>query len=349
MRTADFDFVLPKELIALHPAAVRDRAKLLVLNKDGAVEHRQFFNLSDYLQEGDMLLLNSTKVFPARIAGRKQGGGAVDVLMVRPSGDEGVWEVLCRGRDCGDITVFDGVAAEVWSESGGNGAPPKRFIRFSGIGPQDIMTLLWRHGCMPLPPYIKRDPGESDRERYQTVYAEKQGSIAAPTAGLHFTGELLDTLRDKGISVRTMTLHVGTGTFKPVKAEFLEEHAMDSEYFEMDASLPGEIRRMRERGKRLVTVGTTATRAIEGVMSGRYEACSAHGNGILSGHTDIFIYPGHRFRAVDGIVTNFHLPGSTPLMLAAAFSGLQKVLNAYETAISTGYRFFSYGDAMLLL
>lgn len=327
---------------------------MLVLGKGGSPEHRHFFQLTDYLNAGDMLLLNNTKVFPARIRGIKPDGRAVDVVLVRQGDEEGVWEVLCRGRDCGVVKVLDGVKAEIWSEEAVNGMPPKRHIRFTGIDPRDIMARLWHHGCMPLPPYIKRDPEEGDKERYQTVYAEKQGSIAAPTAGLHFTDDLLAAVREKGIIIRSITLHVGTGTFKPVKARLLEEHAMDPEYFEMEASLPDEIMRVKEAGGRLVTVGTTATRAIEGVMSGRYTTvCDDRGSavpgGIISGHTDIFIYPGYCFKAADGIVTNFHLPGSTPLMLAAAFSGLEEVLNAYEKAMDSGYRFFSYGDAMLLL
>ncbi len=341
----------------MHPAPVRDHSRLLVLRRDGPLEHRKFYDLTEYLGAGDMLLLNDTKVFPARVTGSKPAGGEIDLLLVREVDGTGVWEALFRGKYCGGITVFGDIRAEIWRDAGGGDAgegtlPPKGYIRFPDMDPSCIRELLWRYGSMPLPPYIRREPRDEDRERYQTVYAEHQGSIAAPTAGLHFTGELLRRIRDKGVLTRTLTLHVGTGTFKPVRTERLDEHVMDAEYFEMDAALPGEILAVKERGGRLITVGTTATRAIEGFLSGRYKKCGQPGaNGrksTLCGHTDIFIYPGYRFRVVDGLLTNFHLPGSTPLMLVSALAGVENIRNAYENAIAAGYRFFSYGDAMLI-
>lgn len=357
MRTTDFDFVLPKELIALQPSPVRDRSRLLVLGRSGSLEHRNFYDIAEYLEEGDMLLLNDTKVFPARIVGSKPSGGTLDLLLVKEADGSGVWEALFRGSYCGVVTVLGDVRAEIWREAGGGkkgrGAlPPKGYIRFPHRDLSRIHDLLWRHGSMPLPPYIKREPREEDKERYQTVYAARQGSIAAPTAGLHFTEELLSRIRDKGVVTRTLTLHVGTGTFKPVKAEFLADHTMDPEYFEMDAALPEEIRTVKGQGGRLITVGTTATRAIEGYLSGEYTGCAPgadRANGVLCGSTRIFIYPGYRFRAVDCLLTNFHLPGSTPLMLASALAGAGNIRNAYENAVTVRYRFFSYGDAMLIL
>ncbi|MEW5747058.1 MAG: tRNA preQ1(34) S-adenosylmethionine ribosyltransferase-isomerase QueA [Nitrospirota bacterium] len=358
MKTADFDFVLPKELIALTPEEKRDHSRLLVLHRNGGrgavTEHKRFFDIINYLGKGDMLLLNDTKVFPARLIGRKPSGGSVDMLLVRETPEKGAWEVLCRGGYEGSVTVFDGVRAELRSEREGpdREQPPRRLLRFSGYDPMTFMDLLWRYGHMPLPPYIRRAPDEEDKRRYQTVYAEREGSIAAPTAGLHFTGELLARLRARGVMVRAVTLHVGPGTFKPVKAELLQDHSMDPEYFEIDLSLVSEIERVKSSGGRLVTVGTTATRAIEGLMSGCYESrdgSHASPRGTMCGVTDIFIYPGYTFRAVDALVTNFHLPRSTPLMLVSAFSSFENIKKAYGEAVAGGYRFFSYGDAMLIL
>ncbi|MEW6117779.1 MAG: tRNA preQ1(34) S-adenosylmethionine ribosyltransferase-isomerase QueA [Nitrospirota bacterium] len=357
MKTADFDFVLPRELIALYPAEKRDHSRLLVLRRSGAIEHRRFFDIAGYLRKGDMLLLNDTKVFPARIIGTKPSGGSIDILLVRERADEGVWEVFYKGKYEGALTVLNGIRAELRTErcndagsqnTGASEQLPKRFLRFFDIDPQLLKEMLWQHGYMPLPPYIGRMPEEEDKARYQTVYAREQGSIAAPTAGLHFTPELLDSIAARGVLVRTITLHVGPGTFKPVKAEHVAGHTMDAEDFEVKPHLLEEICQVREKGNRLITVGTTATRAIESVMGERFKRLSS-ANGCIRGSTDIFIHPGYTFRAVDGLITNFHLPCSTPLMLAAAFSGLKNLLKSYEEAISKGYRFFSYGDAMLIL
>ena len=347
MRTADFDFSLPKELIAARPSGKRDHSRLLVLRMDGSIEHRRFHEITEYLNPGDLLLLNDTKVFPARITGTKPSGGKVDILLVGETDEKGTWEILHKGGFQGTVTVFNGMEAEIRLEGGD---PARAFLKFSGLSSEALDELLWHYGAMPLPPYIRRAPDEEDKLRYQTVYAERQGSIAAPTAGLHFTGELLAGIKEKGVKVRALTLHVGSGTFKPIRAEFLADHRMDSEYFELEPSLLADIRSVKKAGGRLITVGTTATRAIEGYMSGRCRSSDEPSpSSTIKGSTDIFICPGYEFKAVDCLVTNFHLPCSTPLMLVSAFSGFTKITKAYEEAIAMNYRFFSYGDAMLIL
>ncbi|MGO9950704.1 MAG: tRNA preQ1(34) S-adenosylmethionine ribosyltransferase-isomerase QueA [Dissulfurispiraceae bacterium] len=343
--TTDFDFELPDKLIALRPAAVRDRSKLLILRRDGPAEHRVFVDISDYLDRGDLLILNNTKVMPVRLMGSKPSGGRVDLILVREDAN-GAWEVLCKGPYRGPISLRGDVDAELFEIPGVEGET--RRFRFCSTGDKHIAEILEQCGSMPLPPYIKRTPDEDDMQRYQTVYAEKIGSIAAPTAGLHFTDELLGSLIEKGVLIRRLTLHVGPGTFKPIKTAHLSDHVMQPEYFEIEASLLNEIDRTKRAGKRVITVGTTATRAIEGFLSGRCET-RGNGDGIIKGSTDIFIHPGYEFRAVDGLLTNFHLPRSTPLMLASAFCGFVKLMEAYHEAIANGYRFFSYGDAMLIL
>lgn len=336
MKITDFDFQLPGRLIADRPAVPRDSCRLLVLRRDGSVEHRRFSDLSEYFSEGDLLLLNNTKVFPAKLLGNKQTGGKIDILFVKET-ELGVWEVLTRERYTGKVFILERLLGEM-----SQGKVMK-------VGPgTDLKKTLWENGLMPLPPYIKRRPDETDRNSYQTVYAENEGSIAAPTAGLHFTGPLLRKLEKKGVLVRSLTLHVGTGTFKPIRVNELEEHTMEEEHFEMDEELPDTIRRVKESGRRLVAVGTTATRAVEGFFSERYRSGPSV-NGIIRGRTDLFIYPGYRFRVVDVLITNFHLPGSTPLMLTAALSGRRNLLEIYNHAVSMEYRFFSYGDAMLIL
>ncbi len=345
MKTADFDFELPDGLIALRPAPVRDRSKLLVLRRDGPAEHKSFIDIEDYLDSGDLLILNNTRVMPVRLMGSKPSGGGIDLILVREDAS-GAWEVLCMGRYYGPVSFRGGIEAELFEIPGVEG--DARRLRFCTAADKHISEILERCGSMPLPPYIKRTPDEDDMQRYQTVYAEKCGSIAAPTAGLHFTGELLRNLSVKGVIIRRLTLHVGPGTFKPIKTDRLSDHVMQSEYFEIEASLTDEIDRAKKAGKRVITVGTTATRALEGFLSGRYEA-GGNGDGIIRGSTDIFIHPGYEFRAVDVLLTNFHLPRSTPLMLASAFCGFGKLMEAYDEAIARGYRFFSYGDAMLIL
>jgi S-adenosylmethionine:tRNA ribosyltransferase-isomerase len=335
MKTVEYDFLLPKELIASRPTDVRDRSRLLVLGKDGRIAHNRFFELHTFLDPGDMLILNDSKVFPARLTGYKPTGGRLEILLVNEV-SRGQWNIMARERYSGQLKISDNLSAMI---TGGSKA------QFDNQ--TDLMKSIWQVGKMPLPPYIKRQPDEKDRHRYQTVYAEKEGSIAAPTAGLHFTRRLLDTLLSKGISIKTITLHVGLGTFRLVKTDTLEEHAMEKEFFEIDSGLIAEIKEVKRRGNRVITVGTTTTRALEGYLSGRCSIVSS--NAVVRGWTDIFIHEGYTFRAVDSLITNFHLPRSTPLMLASVIAGRSNLLNSYREAISVGYRFFSYGDAMLVL
>ena len=335
MKAAEYDFFLPEGLIAFRPAERRDASRLLVLHKDGGMEHRLFHEITSFFRSGDLLLINDTKVFPARLTGYKPTGGRLEILLVSEI-SPGVWNILSREKYNGILQVSRNLSARI-SEG--------RTAFFDGCA--DLMGLIWKDGMMPLPPYIKRPPDASDRERYQTVYAQKEGSIAAPTAGLHFTKELLENLASRHVSVRAVTLHVGTGTFRPVKADNLRDHSMDREFFELDPLLLKEIDDVKLSGGRVIAVGTTATRALEGYLSGRCDVFAS--NGTIRGTTDIFIYEGYKPKAVDCLITNFHLPRSTPLMLASVFAGRDKLLNAYRTAISMGYRFFSYGDAMLVL
>lgn len=335
MKTSDYDFPLPEEAIACNPVNRRDSSRLMVLHRDGALEHKRFYDLPSFLNSGDLLLINNSKVFPARLTGYKPDGEKIEILLVSES-SEGLWKIMTRGRYTGSVTIPGGITASI---SGGKTASFQKAT--------DVRKLLWESGSMPLPPYIKRPADETDRERYQTVYAEVEGSIAAPTAGLHFTRGLLDTIASKGVFVRSVTLHVGIGTFRPVKVPDVEDHRMDEEFFEIDASLISEIEQTKNAGHRVIAVGTTTTRTIEAYLSNAATVFSC--NGTIKGSTDIFIYEGYSFRAIDALITNFHLPGSTPLMLASALAGRENLLNAYRTALSDGYRFFSYGDAMLVL
>jgi S-adenosylmethionine:tRNA ribosyltransferase-isomerase len=347
MKVTDYEFFLPKELIAKRPLIKRDSSRLLVLHWDGFIEHRRFFDLPEYLSPGDMLLINNTKVFPARLKGQKKSGGSLEFLLVREKG-ENVWEVLSKGRYTGTLKISEELNAELYDG---------RTAKFICQG--NIMDNIWKYGSMPLPPYIRRPPDEEDKESYQSVYAQEEGSIAAPTAGLHFTEELLKNLNSRGVLVRKLTLHVGIGTFKPIRAVHVEQHIMDSEYFEIERGLISELEKAKASGKRIISAGTTTTRAIEGYMSGKYQASETgkRGNGekgaakndSIYGCTDIFIYPGYKFKAVTSLITNFHLPRSTPLMLVSALCGWKKLKRSYEEAIAAKYRFFSYGDAMLIL
>ncbi|MGB9715928.1 MAG: tRNA preQ1(34) S-adenosylmethionine ribosyltransferase-isomerase QueA [Thermodesulfovibrionales bacterium] len=351
MKVTDFDFHLPEELIAKRPLRKRDSSRLLVLHRDGLIEHKRFFDLPDYLSQGDMLLINNTKVFPARLIGRKKTGGILDILLVKDKGDN-VWDVLSKGKYSGIIKISEELKLEIHEG---------RTARFICSG--NLMDSIWKYGSMPLPPYIRRPPDESDKKTYQTVYAKEEGSIAAPTAGLHFTEELLKTLNSKGVLIREVTLHVGIGTFKPIRTANVEQHVMDSEFFEIEKTLISEIENVRSSGRRIFAVGTTTTRAIEGYLSGKWSVTRGNGskgqgvkkahtcknNGVIYGFTDLFIYPGYKFKVVDSLITNFHLPRSTPLMLVAALCGMEKLKRSYEEAIASKYRFFSYGDAMLIL
>jgi S-adenosylmethionine:tRNA ribosyltransferase-isomerase len=326
--TRDFDYELPEERIAQEPAP-RGESRLLVLDAKGSERHRKVRDLAGLLRSGDLLVLNDTRVIPARLYGRR-GEGKMEVLLVEKLGDR-EWEALVRpGRRArpGTEIVFDGLSAEVVDKR-----EDRYRLRFS----EPVEPHLDRLGHVPLPPYIHRPDEASDRERYQTVFARNTGAIAAPTAGLHFSEELLDGIAAAGIGIARVTLHVGIGTFKPVSVEKVEDHRMDRERYEVSEETAEAIRRTRESGGRIVAVGTTVVRTLEssGGEAGR-------------GSTELFITPGFPFRIVDVLLTNFHLPRSTLLMLVSAFAGRERVLAAYEEAIREGYRFYSYGDAMLV-
>jgi len=333
MKTADFHFELPEDLIAERPVARRDSSRLLVMHRNLGIEHRIFSDLPSLLRPGDMLLLNNTRVFPAILKGVKTDGTVLNILLVTENSD-GSWNILTRGKYTGQVIINETLSASVSSG---------RTATFSS----NIRDQIWTAGRMPLPPYIRREPDELDLETYQTVYAEIEGSIAAPTAGLHFTPGLLDTLESSGVLLRKLTLHVGVGTFRPVKTSFIEEHQMEHELFEISGQLIAEIENVKKSGGRIIAAGTTTTRALEGYRSGSCRIISS--NGTVRGTTNIFIHEGYTPLAVDGLITNFHLPCSTPLMLASVFAGRERLIETYRTAIAMGYRFFSYGDAMLIL
>lgn len=339
MKTSDFYYELPRELIAQTPLERRDASRLMLLDKDtGEISHRHFDELAELLNEGDCLVLNDSRVLPARLFGRRPTGGAVEVLLLTDRGD-GCWECLVRpgrkAREGDSLTFGDGeLTARVEAVlEGGN-----RLIRFSFEGV--FLEILERLGRMPLPPYIHEELGDS--ERYQTVYSKELGSAAAPTAGLHFTPELLDRIRARGVETAFVTLHVGLGTFRPVKAENIEEHEMHSEFCIIGSEAADIVNRTKERGGRVVCVGTTSLRTVESFADecGRLRPAS--------GWTDIFIYPGYRFKCVDALITNFHLPESTLVMLVSALAGRERILAAYAEAVRQRYRFFSFGDAMFI-
>ena len=340
MKVSDFDFDLPEELIAQHPLEKRDSSRLMVLDKkSGTIEHRSFHDVIEYLNEGDTLVLNNTRVMPARFIGEKEGtGGKIEFLLLkRIEGDR--WECLAKpgkrakvgqkftfGEDKLTCTVVDIV------EEG------NRIIEFSyeGIFEQVLDEL----GEMPLPPYITEKL--EDKERYQTVYSKEKGSAAAPTAGLHFTEELLKEIKAKGVNIAYLTLHVGLGTFRPVKVEDINEHIMHSEYYHLDNENADLINETKKRGNKVIAVGTTSTRTLETI---------GDDNGFVreqSGLTDIFIYPGYKYKVIDELITNFHLPESTLIMLVSALAGKEHVMNAYNEAVIENYRFFSFGDSMLI-
>jgi S-adenosylmethionine:tRNA ribosyltransferase-isomerase len=335
MKITDFEYSLPKNLIAEKPLSNRDSSRLLILHRDGTIEHRLFSDLPLYLEQGDLLILNETKVFPARLYGTKKNKGRLEILLVKQR-DDGYWDILSKGKYSGELTISENLTAEIYN---GNVA---RFI-YSG----DMNELIWKHGMMPLPSYIKRLPDETDKAAYQSVFARHEGSIAAPTASLHFTEKLLHKLVQKGTRIAKLTLHVGIGTFKPIRATDLTEHQMEKEFFEINNEAFQKIEDAKDAGKRVVAVGTTVARALEGYAIGSYTM--SPDNGTVKGWTEIFIHPGHRFEVIDSLITNFHLPRSTPLMLTAALCGKENIMKAYKEAIALGYRFLSYGDAMLIL
>lgn len=339
MKTHDFWYDLPEELIAQTPLQKRDTSRLMVLDKvSGEITHKQFFDVIDYLQSGDCLVMNDSRVLPARLLGHRPTGGAVELLLLRDLGDNR-WECLAKpGRKLqeGQEVVFGSgelTATVVSVKEDGN-----RIVEFKYQG--IFLEVLERLGKMPLPPYIKAEL--QDQERYQTVYSREVGSAAAPTAGLHFTNELLEKIRAKGVKTAFITLHVGLGTFRPVKAEDISQHHMHSELCMMSDETAALLNETKAAGKRVVCVGTTSCRTLESLVNadGSFEAKSRW--------TDIFIYPGYSFKAMDGLITNFHLPESTLVMLVSAFAGCDNVLKAYETAVRQKYRFFSFGDAMYI-
>ena len=368
MKVSDFNYELPEELIAQDPLERRSDSRLMVLDRqENTITHRHFRDIGEYLNPGDCLVVNDTKVIPARLLGVKPDtGAAVEVLLLRNHGDN-VWEALVRPgkkmRPGAVVSFGDGLltgTVESVAEEG------NRMIRFTYEGIWE--ELLDRLGEMPLPPYITHKL--QDRDRYQTVYATHEGSAAAPTAGLHFTPELMAELEAKGVRIARLTLHVGLGTFRPVKVDTIEEHHMHSEYYELSAEAAELINRTKAEGGRVISVGTTSTRTLEtiaNVLAAKGEGQDGDnpegthvswaedtGTGFqplraCSGWTDIFLYPGYRFRVVDALITNFHLPESTLIMLVSAFYDREHVLKAYETAVKEKYRFFSFGDAMLLI
>lgn len=345
MKATELEYNLPPELIAQEPLKERDQARLLVLHKNsGLIQNRIFFQIVEYLNSGDMLIINNTKVIPARFIGRKASGGKIEILLIKEKPREdnnSVWEVMTKDSYEGKIFIDD---AELYIRKN---AQIKEII-FPNMDSQLVKKFINDKGFMPLPPYIKRKPAREDRDNYQTVYAQQNGSIAAPTAGLHFTERLLQNIVQKGILLREITLHVGAGTFKKIKDTELEEHKMDSEYFEIKRDIINEIHRVKNSGNRVIAVGTTTTRALEGYSSEAYRDLGSDDK-TIRGSTDIFIYPGYQFKIVDALVTNFHLPKSTPLALVYAFCDKDKVKKAYEVAIKEKYRFLSYGDAMLII
>ncbi|HZK25452.1 MAG TPA: tRNA preQ1(34) S-adenosylmethionine ribosyltransferase-isomerase QueA [Oscillospiraceae bacterium] len=341
MFLADFDYELPENLIAQVPLAQREASRLLVLHKaNGKCEHQQFTDLKHYLRAGDALVLNNTKVLPARLLGHKRQGGALVEILLLKQRDAHTWETIVRPgkrlRPGAEVIFGQGELKAQILEILPDGG---RLVSFTFAG--TFQEILDRLGEMPLPPYIKEKL--TDKERYQTVYAQEEGSAAAPTAGLHFTPDLLQQIAESGVSLVYLTLHVGLGTFRPVKTERIEEHQMHSEFYQLPAEAADTLNQCKQRGGRIFAVGTTTCRTLETVTSA---------DGIIypgSGWTDIFIYPGYRFRAIDALLTNFHLPKSTLLMLIAAFAGRENVLQAYTQAVQAEYRFFSFGDAMLIL
>ena len=350
MRTDDFSYDLPHELIAQHPMEERDRCRLMVLNrKEGTVSHRHFYDILEYLNPGDCLVMNDSKVLPARIFGVKEGTGAkVEFLLIkRIDGD--LWESMVRpGRRLkpGDSVVFsdeEGKKLKAHIEAFGEDGTRKVRFEYDGI----FMERLEEVGSMPLPPYIERAAEDEDRDMYQTVYCREEGSVAAPTAGLHFTKELLTKCEEKGVKCVYVTLHVGIGTFRPVKCENIEDHHMHFEEYSVSEETARIINETKKSGGRIIAVGTTSVRTVESASVRNSETgfCEIMPG---AGSTDIFIYPGYEFKMIDALITNFHLPGSTLMMLVSALYDREKILEAYEEAVREKYRFFSYGDAMLI-
>ena len=342
MRIEEFDYTLPPSLIAQYPSPQRGDSRLMILHRlRGTIEHRAYRDISNYFNPGDLLVLNNTRVLPARLIGKKETGGKIEILLI-PSmnGNQREWEVLIKGsgkmKRGARIQFEQDLYGKLGEVKDGRGK-----ISFSGQS--EIMNTLQRIGHVPLPHYIKRCDEPQDKDRYQTVFAERDGSIAAPTAGLHFTHSLLQSLRDRGITIATITLHIGIGTFRPVKAMRIEDHRMEAEWVEISEEVRRKIEAAKAQHGKVIAVGTTTTRALESFSDGN--------GGVNPGHgmTSLFIYPPYRFPVIDGLITNFHLPKSTLIMLVSAFAGKELLMKAYAEAIERKYRFYSYGDTMPIL
>lgn len=342
MKKSDFYYNLPEELIAQTPVTPRDHSRLMVVDREsGAITHRHFYNLCDILQKGDLLVMNDSRVLPARLYGEKVDNGTfIEFLLLEQKGDK-LWEIICRpGKKAKVGTKFSFGGGKLLAEVVEVKPDGNRIVQFSCDG--NFYTVLDEIGQMPLPPYITKKL--EDKERYQTVYSRELGSAAAPTAGLHFTKEMLQALREKGVETAFVTLHVGLGTFRPVKEDDVLQHKMHSEHYHLPQKTVDKILQTKQNGGRVIAVGTTSCRTLEAVAT-------EHDGKLVAadGYTDIFIYPGYQFKVLDGLVTNFHLPESTLIMLVSALLGYEKTMHAYDVAVKERYRFFSFGDAMCIL
>ncbi|MDT8421178.1 MAG: tRNA preQ1(34) S-adenosylmethionine ribosyltransferase-isomerase QueA [Desulfuromonadales bacterium] len=344
MQLEDFDFLLPEELIAQHPTERRDGSRLMLVDRQrGDIRTAAFPSVVEAFREGDLLVINDTRVIPARLLGRKDSGGKVEIFLVRRLADAAGEDWLCMTRSSRSLKVGtqlqlgEGLTAEVLDGA----EPPQRKVRFFCAGP--FLDTVERVGHLPLPPYIARPDSAEDRQRYQTVFARNDGALAAPTAGLHFTEDILQQLRDKGVEILPLTLHVGLGTFLPVRVEDIRQHKMHAEIYSVPAETAAAVNRAKAEGRRIVALGTTAARALESAVD--EQGCLQAGED----ESEIFIYPGYRFKLVDALLTNFHLPKSTLLMLVSAFAGREFILQAYQRAVAERFRFFSYGDCMLIV
>ncbi|MDD4995341.1 MAG: tRNA preQ1(34) S-adenosylmethionine ribosyltransferase-isomerase QueA [Patescibacteria group bacterium] len=337
MFTSDFNYNLPQELIAQSPARPRDSSRLMVLDrKTGAIEHQHFYDLPEFLKSGDVLVFNETKVFKARLMG-KLGGREIEIFLLRER--DGLWQALARPAkllETGAEINFPGGLVATVADKDSQGIVAIKF----NLSEDELMAAISEIGKVPTPPYIKT---LAELEDYQTVYAKNTGSVAAPTAGFHFTSELLEKLKTAGVSLEFLTLHVGLGTFRPVQSENLEDHEMHAEFVELDAETADRISRAKQEGRRIIAIGTTTTRALEGIAATNHGALKE-----FRGDINIFIKPGFEFKIIDGLITNFHLPKSTLLVLVSALAGREKILAAYQEAVNQKYRFYSFGDAMLI-
>jgi len=343
MKLSEFKYEYPEELIAEYPAEKRDESNMMVVDREEQeIEHRIFKDIVDYLREGDVLVLNKTKVYPARIYAHKRRTGAeVELLLLREL-SENLWEVSVnparKVRIGNKLAITDDIICDVVDNTVSGG----RVVRFKDVTQEELYDIIDERGEIPLPPYIDREPEEEDKDRYQTVYAEERGSVAAPTSGLHFTEDLLDEIEDIGVDIQKIILHIGLGTFNPVSVEDLSRHRMDSEYYEIDPEAAQTLNKAKDEGRRIIAVGTSVVRALESVKVENFDIAPDRG------WTDEFIYPPYDFNMIDGLITNFHQPESTLLMLVAAFAGYDFIFECYEEAIENEYRLFSYGDAMFI-